>query len=106
MHTPFIVGFPVPAVKNLTTFSTLFKMTLSSSVIVGSKALDLTGTIPKTGVGFLIPKDAATCSNCSLETASIAFTIYTIENKRDEIQKRLNYLKVHFPAFSKSLQVQ
>jgi hypothetical protein len=30
----------------------------------------------------------------------MAFTIYTIENKRDEIQKHLNYLKVHFPAFS------
>jgi hypothetical protein len=84
MHTPFAVGLAVPAVKNLTTFSTLFKMILSSSVIVGSNALDLTGTIPKTGVGFLIPKDPAICSNCSLETASMAFTIYTAENKRGQ----------------------
>jgi hypothetical protein len=75
MRTPFIAGVAVPDVRNLATFSTLFKMTLSSSVIVGSNALALTGAMPKTGVAFPNPKDAEICINCSLETASMALTI-------------------------------
>lgn len=84
IHTPSIVVGLFPAVKNFTTFSTLFKMTLSSSVIVGSSALALTGTMLKTGVAFPSPKDAAICINCSLETASMALTICNAENKRSQ----------------------
>ena len=81
-HTPPTVGVAVPDVRNFTTFSTLFKMTLSSSVIVGSNALALTGTMLKTGAAFPIPKDAAIWINCSLEIASMAFTICSAENKK------------------------
>jgi len=81
-HTPFMVVVAVPDVRNFTTFSTLFKMTLSSSVIVGSNALALTGTMLKTGVAFPTPKDAAICINCSLETASMALTICKEKNKK------------------------
>lgn len=69
------VAVEVPAVRNLTTFSTLFNITLSSSVMVGSKDAGLRGTILKTGARFRIPKAAAICTNCSLETASMALTI-------------------------------
>jgi hypothetical protein len=36
----------------------------------------------KTGVALPIPKDAAIWINCSLEIASMAFTICNAENKK------------------------
>lgn len=57
--------------------STLFRMILSSSVIVGKIPAGLkgpkAGTIPNTGA---IPREAVIFTNCSLVTASTPFTIW------------------------------
>lgn len=76
----------LPAVKNSTTFWTLFSMTLSSSVIVGRSPEGLmgpkVGTMLNTGATFLIPSIAIIWTNCSLVTASIPFTICSSSNEK------------------------
>jgi len=70
----------LPAARNSTTFCTLLRMVLSSSVIVGRSATGLigpkAGTMRIAGATFPMPREDIIFTNCSLVTASIAFTIW------------------------------
>lgn len=66
--------------------------------MVGSNAARLRGTILKTGAEFRIPKAVAICTNCSLEIASIALTIYIAQKRYTSLMNILNKTKIQFAS--------